>query len=213
MGTVVYAAGSGYVPPSSPSTVPAGVAGGFTHVLISKTISISTTTTTTIDVSVLTAPTSIAIAPHTFSVPVQVVVTAPNLTTISATLPKFGLSGYRAIGGLGLSIVTPTGQLYPGSFRHPITLSVTNSAIQPGDRVVEWNAQGQFLTVANATITPGHASWSVQSDPAFAILAPEQTAVVPKATSPVTGKPFLAAALVGLGALAAGIAVIRSRRT
>ncbi len=208
-GTAAYAAGFAYSPGTT--TVPSGTPGGFTQVVTAKTVSPTSTTTTNIAVTVDNVPITVAVAPGTFSVPAQVVVTAPVLSQVTSSLSALGLVGYSAIAGLGVNVVSTSGQPIRGQFLKPVFLTVHNAAIKSGDKVVEWNARGTFSTVTAATISNGIASWSFQQDPAFAIVAP--STLVPGATTPVTGKPFRADAVAGLALVALGSGVLwRTRR-
>lgn len=211
MGTAVYAAGSGYTPTTNPA--PTGTPGGYSQVVTAETISPNATTTTTKTVKVDNIPVTVAVPPGTFSSSVQVVVTAPVLSQVTSGVQSLGFSGYTAIAGLGISVVKSSGQLYKGSFLKPISVTVSNSNIASGDRVVQWNAAGAFSQVASASIHQGKASWTFQQDPAFAVLAPKNSGVVPGATTPVTGKPFLSEGLIGLAFIAGGSALLfRTRR-
>lgn len=205
--TVAYAAGSGYAPGTT--TVPTGTPGGFTQVVTAQTIT-PTTKTTDISVSVDNTPASIAVATGTFSTTAQVVVTSPVLSQVTASLSSLGLPGYIAIAGLGINVVNTADLPLTGTFLKPITITVHNAAIKPGDKIVEWNAQGTFSTVTSATVGNGVASWSFQQDPAFAVVAP--STLVPGATSPVTGKPFLAEGALGALLVAVGAGVLWQTR-
>ncbi|WP_020375799.1 hypothetical protein [Sulfobacillus thermosulfidooxidans] len=208
--TAVYAAGSGYTPTTNP--VPSGTPGGYSQVVTAATISPTSTTPTTVSVKVDNTPATIVVAPGTFSQKVQVVVTSPVLSQVTSGVSSLGYAGYSAVAGIGINVVNSSGQPYSGTFLKPVSITVNNSAIEPGDRVVEWNAQGTFSTVSSATVSAGKASWSFQQDPAFAILAPKP-GVVPGATSPVTGKPFVKDALIGMALISGGsVLFVRTRR-
>lgn len=208
--TAAYAAGTGYTTTTSP--VPSGTPGGYTQVVTAQTVLPNATTSTTISVTVDNSPTQIVVPPGAFSTPVQVIVTAPVLSQVTTGVASLGYSGYTAMAGLGVNVVTSSGQAYQGSFLKPIGVTVDNAQIGSSDKVVEWNAQGTFSTVSPVSFSAGKASWTFQHDPAFAVLAPK-TSVVPSATSPVTGKPFLEEALVGLTLMGAGSLVLfRTRR-
>lgn len=209
LSTTAYAAGSGYVPTSG--TVPAGTPGGYTQVVAAKSISPTATTSTTIAVSVDGSPVKVVVPPGAFSTAVQVIVTAPVLSQVSSALGSLGYSGYTAVAGMGVNVVTSSGQLYSGSFLKPITVSVSNSLIASGDKVVEWSAHGTFSTISSASLSPGAASWTFQRDPAFAVIAPKSS-VVPSATSPVTGKPFVRDGLLGTMLIGGGMALLYRRR-
>lgn len=208
-GSVAFAAGSGYSPGST--TVPSGTPGGFTQVVTAQTISPTTTTTTNVSATVDGSSTTMSVSPNTFPTSSQVVVTAPSLSQVTSSLSSLGFSGYSAIAGLGVNVVTLSGQPLTSTFLKPITVTVHNSSIKPGDKIVEWNAQGTFSTVNSATVGNGVASWNFQQDPAFAVIAP--TSVVPSATSPVTGKPFLAEGVLGVVLLALGAGIWRRSRS
>ncbi len=210
-GSAAFAAGSGYTPTTSP--VPTGTPGGYSQVVTAETISPSATATTVMAVTVDGIPVHISVPAGTFSTPVQVIVTAPVLSQVTTGVSALGYSGYVAVAGLGVSVVTSSGKLYSGTFLKPITVTIDNPKIGAGDRVVEWNGQGTFSAVSNASVGAGHASWTFQQDPAFAVLAPKNAGVVPGATSPVTGKPFLEEGLLAMGLLGSGAALLfRTRR-
>lgn len=211
MGTAVYAAGSGYSPATNPA--PSGTPGGYSQVVTAETISPSTTTPTKIPVKVDNIAVIIVVPPGTFSSPVQVVVTAPVLNQVTRGIQSLGYSGYSALAGLGISVVNTSGQPYKGSFLKPMSVSISNKKIGSGDQIVQWNAAGVFSRVSSASITSGRASWTFQQDPAFAVLAPKNASVVPGATSPVTGKPFVSEAIIGLALIGGGSALLfRTRR-
>lgn len=203
VGAPAMAASSGYGPAAPVST---SVPGGYTSVVTTQTLGPSTTSQT-VSATVAHSATQLVVPAGTFSQPVQLVITAPNLTNISTSLASLHLPGYQAIAGLGVGVDTSNGQPLPGTFGHPVTITVHNSAIHPGDKVVEWNQHGTFSMLTNASVQNGVATWPFSSDPAFAIVAPSQT--VGQATSPVTGKPFAAVGALGVIALGAGIVLLR----
>ncbi len=214
IGSTVFAAGSGYTPTTNP--VPAGTPGGYSQVVTAATVSPNATSPTTVSVQVAGTPVKVVVAPGTFATPVQVVVTAPVLNQVTAGVAALGYSGYVALAGLGVNVVTSSGQPYQKTFLKPMTVTINNQKIGAGDRVVEWNAQGAFSTVSSASVAAGRATWTFQRDPAFAVLAPKNSGVVPGATSPVTGKPFLGEALAALTLVGSGSALLfgtRRRRT
>lgn len=205
MGSVVYAAGTGYSPSTTP--VPAATPGGFSQVVTVKTIPANSTSTTTVSATVNGAPITISVAPGTFSKSVQVIVTQPVLSQITSALPSLGFSGWHAAAGLGVNVTTSSGTAYRGTFNKPVAVSVASSAVTSGDRVVEWLANGSFSSVANPTITQGKATWSFNQDPGFAILS-ASSSTVPGGTSPVTGKPFQGESLAGAGLLSLGVGTL-----
>lgn len=201
-----YAAGSGYSA-GGQGTVPAGTPGGFSQVITTQTISPSTTSTTTFSVPVNGATVQVSVPAGTFgNTPVQAVVTAPVLSSVTAALGSYGLGGDQTLGGFGLSIFNPaTGQPFAGTFAHPVTITVTNSVFQAGDKVLEFFSNGTVSVDSTAVVVNGSVTVSFSTDPGFAVVGTKSASVVPGATTPVTGKPFLAegasaVALVGVGA-------------
>lgn len=207
--TAAHAAGTGYVPTTSP--VPSGTPGGFSQVITVKAIPANATTSTIVSATVDNTPVRIVVPAGAFSIPVQLIVTAPVLSQITTGVSSLGYSGYSAVAGVGVNVVNSSGQPYPGTFLKPIGVSVSNSLIGSGDKVVEWNVQGAFSTVSSASISAGTASWTFQRDPAFAVLAPKPS-VVPSATSPVTGKPFLVEGLIGVVFVGGGATLLKRNR-
>lgn len=198
------AAGSGYGPAGPVST---SVPGGYTSVVTTETLQPSTTAQT-VSVTVAHSAAQLTVPGEAFSKPVQIVITAPDLASITTALSSLHLAGYQAIAGLGVGVDAASGLPLTGTFGHALTITVHNAAIQVGDKVVEWNQKGTFSTVSAASVQTGVATWGFSSDPAFAIVAPPHT--VAGATSPVTGEPF--AVVGGLGAIAVGAGAVLLRR-
>ena len=191
------AAGSGYAP--APVTSAPGVPGGFNSVVTTVTIQPSGgTVTATIDGTTIT----ITVPAGAFSQPTQVVVTSGDVAQIGSA----GVTGKSAVLAFGISFLV-NGQPLTTTFPTPIGVKAAGNFASTDELVVYDTTTGAWTPVAGATVTNGTMSFTISSDPDFAVLA-SNAQPVPGATTPVTGKPFLlegliAALLVLVGGLAA----------
>jgi len=201
---------SGNPTPSSP-TAPSPAA-GFQTVVLSQTISPSNTTQT-FSVTSNGANISISIPPGAFgSQTVQLVVTEPTLSDLTSSLSALGLSGDSLGAGVGVEVVSPTtGQPLSGTFAAPLTVTITSSSITSSSRVIEYPSAGSAFLLTNATVKNGKVVVSVSSDPGFAVATPT-SAIVPGATSPVTGKNFLPEGITAGVLMTVGTSLLVSAR-
>jgi hypothetical protein len=98
------------------------------------------------------------------------------------------------------------GSKVTGTFPTPVTVTVTNPAIKPGDTLYI-ETTGGLVPVTAATISNGSFTFTITSDPAFVLVAPatpQVATVIPGATSVVTGKPFLLEGVIAAGLVAFG---------
>lgn len=196
------AAGGGYAPPPTPPTT-TGVPGGYTSVVVAKTV---TTSGGHITVSVDNVPVTIDVPAGAFSGPVIVTVTAPHLNGMSSALARAGFTGYKAIAGFGITFQSTTNQFVNPSI--PVSITIKQSDITSNDKVIEWTGTHSAKTVTS-TVISGSATFVVtQGDPDYAVVSPK---AVPKATSPVTGVPMERWGIAGFGLLIAGGALLRFR--
>ena len=155
----------------TPSPIPTSTPGGFSTVTQVTPISPSSSTqnvTTTID----GVQANISILPGTFTTNESVVFTSPSNSTLDSQLPSLGLGGYITVGGVAITIENSNGTAFSGNFAQPITLTITGSSINPSDKVVEFLPNGTSVTLSNVTFGTGSVTFSFDSDPAFAVLAP-----------------------------------------
>lgn len=192
-----FAAGSGYAP--APGAAAVGVPGGFNSVVTTVTIQPSGgTVTAVIDGATIT----ITVPTGAFSQPTQVVVTTGDVTQIGSA----GVSGKSAVLAFGISFLV-NGQPLTATFPTPIGVKVADNFASTDELVVYDTTTSAWTPVAGATVANGTISFTISSDPDFAVLA-SNAQPIPGATTPVTGKPFLlegliAALLVLVGGLAA----------
>lgn len=194
----VFAAGSGY---TSPTPTPSAVPGGFTQVLTSQTM---TASPGTISVSGMGSSASFSVPTGTFSAPTTVSVTAPNLSAITSSLPSLGLGSYQALAGFGISFTNAVGSAVTPLA--PITATIRNPAIAPGDILVKLTGPTSSVTIP-AHFSAGQVTFQFQQDPDFAVLKPSST--VTGATSPTTGVPVDTWAGAGLALAGAGVWLLR----
>ncbi|MCI2975716.1 MAG: hypothetical protein MP439_06535 [Ferrimicrobium sp.] len=140
---------------------------------------------------------------------VELVITEPKLSDLTGSLSSLGLASYSLGAGVGVEVVNPsTGQPLTATFAAPILVSITSSSITSSSKVIEFPSTGSPFVVSNASVTSGKAVVSITSDPGFAIASPTSTAVVPGATTPVTGKNFLSEGLLAAFLIVAGSSVV-----
>jgi len=209
-GSVAWASGS----PSPTAPAAPTPAAGFQTTVLSQQVSPSTKTqvfTTTSNGSNV----SVSVPSGAFgNETVQLVITEPTLSDLTGSLSSLGLASYSLSAGVGVEVVnSSTGQPLTGTFASTISVTITSSSITSNSKVVEFPTTGSPFVVSDATVTNGKAVISINSDPGFAVASPTSTAVVPGATSPVTGKNFLPEGLLAAGLIVAGSsAVLVARR-
>ncbi len=194
--SIAFAQPSGYTPTPPAPTTPTGVSG-----VVVSTCTVQPSgggCTATVDGLAI----DVTFPPGDFTIPTQLL--------FSTGVTPTGVAG-RVVSVFGLSVVQ-NGSKVTGTFSPPATVHVTSAAIAVGDTVNLVGAGGATTVVGTAT-TAGSISFTFDSDPNFAVIAP--VAAVPSATTPVTGKPFaleelVAAVLVSVGMF--GLVLLRMKR-
>jgi hypothetical protein len=207
-----FAAGNGYGPTP---TGPSGVPGGFSSVVITKTLGAGGGSLTA---PVAGATLTIRVPSGAFSAPVEVEVTSPDLSAVGSALGNLGYPGFRAVGGLGVKVLNTSGQPVRGTFAKPLTVTLSGSQLGvPGERVLRFTSPGS-ATVVPASLGSGSVTINLTSDPDLAVVNPPAgtAANVPGATSVHTGLPFTGERDLGLLLIVAGAGgiatVVRRRR-
>ncbi|MDA8292707.1 MAG: hypothetical protein M0Z33_13690 [Actinomycetota bacterium] len=190
------ASGSGYGPPQAG---PVNVPGGFSNVVTAKTL---TVTGGSVSAPVPGGSLQVEVPPGDFTSPVEVEITAPSLTSVERSLPTLGLSKFTAVGGMGISLLTRSGQKLTGHFAHPITVTLTGVGLGlAGQVVVEITGPSSFVRLPS-TLGHGRITFSILADPDVVVLSsPTAGSVSSGATAVHTGEPFL-----GEGIVAGGLA-------
>jgi hypothetical protein len=113
--------------------------------------------------------------------------------------------------------LTDSGQPWPGSFTHPLTLTLTSSNLGvTGEQVVRFDGPSA-LTTMPATLHPGSVVITLGNDPDIAVLNPASApgrAALSAATQVHTGRPLAGETALSLGlvVLGAGLVLIGYRR-
>jgi hypothetical protein len=89
-----------------------------------------------------------------------------------------------------------------GTFPEPVTVTVTDPAIKPGQTLFVVTPGG-LVPVPSASIGTGSLTLTITGDPDFVLVAATST-VIQGATTVVTGKPFLLEGIVGGGLVLLG---------
>ena len=183
-------------------TGPSNVPGAFSNVVTAKTL---TTTGGSVSAPVPGGSLDVSVPAGDFSVPVEVEITAPDLTSVNHSLASLGLRGFTAVGGTGISLLTSSGRSFTGRFAHPITVTLTGTGLGlAGERVIELTGASSFVPLPS-TLGSGHITFSILSDPDVVVLsAATAGAVSPGATAVHTGEPFLGEGIIAAGLLVAG---------
>jgi hypothetical protein len=103
------------------------------------------------------------------------------------------------------------GSKFTGTFATPVTVTVSDPAIKPGQSLFVLTPSG--LVPVSATIGNGSFTITITGDPTFVLVTSSTTATaIPGATSVVTGKPFvLEGAVAGALVLFGSFLLLRLR--
>lgn len=166
-GSAAFAAGTGYAPVGGPGVV--NVPGGFSSVVTA--IGVVPHKVVTVHVSVVNVSVSITVSPGAFLQPATLVVTAPHLPSVAPGGQPAGLLNFYPVAGLGLGFQQSASQSVKP--HGPISVSIRNPNIGPGDQVVEytsahrWVVEHHILRLQHGLIT-----FFFTGDPAVAVVAP-----------------------------------------
>ena len=89
-----------------------------------------------------------------------------------------------------------------GTFPEPVTVTVTDPAVKPGQTLFIVTPGG-LVPVPSASIGTGSFTFTITGDPEFVLVTATST-LIPGATTVVTGKPFLLEGIVGGGLVLLG---------
>jgi hypothetical protein len=164
----------------------AGVPGGFTSVVVTKTVPTSGGTLTgTLNGHQI----SVTVPSGALTQPVVVAVTWGS----PAEIGNAGINGDSAIVAVGLSATNPaSGNPVTGYFGQPVTVTITGS-FSSADPIVSYSvANARWSTLSGATVTAGKVTFSTTSGMDFAVMAASSSAgaktvaVTPSTAAPVT---------------------------
>ena len=181
-----------YGPPPPPVQVP----GGYLNVVTSQTVGPGGGTIG--PVSAGNTETTVVVPAGAFTTPLQVTITEPDIADIG----NAGFCGYTAVAGVGVIIQNPSnGSVSYDFFTHPLVVTISSPAIQPGDLIVGWNGY-KFVKLGVSTANGTAIVKITQAGYRFyAVLAPTGTSALdPCSTSGGAGG-------VGLGTTSTGAGV------
>lgn len=215
-GTGAAFAASGYGPTAP--TGPVDAPGGYTTVVETQTVTGSATTINSGSTGGA-SDVSLAVPQGAFSSPVQIEITAPDLSQVGSSLGSVGFENYTAVGGIGVKALDTNGQALEGTFAKPLSLVLTGPKFGvPGEKVIEFTGASS-VTVLPATLGKNSITIELSADPDIAIVNPPAAAAsgtVPGATTATTGKPFFGEELLASIAIALGLGgllfTVRRRR-
>ncbi len=187
------AADSGYTPTSTPvSTPPPATTCPAGAVVSSTTVSAAGGSVTgTVDGTVVTV-----------NVPAGAFPDGAEVAIIDTSGIAVAPAGDSIVLAFGITFCV-NGQKFQGTFSPPATVTISNPAIKPGQSF--YQQVGSTLIPIQAQISNGSLTFTIDSDPDFVLVASTTTAaLIPGATSVVTGKPFLLEGLVAAGLAAVG---------
>ncbi|HXR53902.1 MAG TPA: hypothetical protein VN793_02530 [Acidimicrobiales bacterium] len=188
------AAGTGYTPAPTPPPTPApsSVCGAGTIITSSDVGTSGGTVTGAVGGS------SVAVNVPSGALPdgTQVAITDTSSTTI--TVPN----GDTIVLDFGVNFCV-NGAKFTGTFATPITVTVSDPAVKPGQTLFV-QTPGGLVPVPSASIGTGSFTLTITGDPVFVLVAATNPTVIPGATTVVTGKPFLLEGIVAGGLLLLG---------
>jgi hypothetical protein len=192
------AAGDGYgtSTPPNPPVAPTGCPTG--TVITSSTLGAGGGTISgTVDGSLVT----VTVPAGSFPDGAQVAITDIFSTTIAPT-------GDTIVLAFGVNFCS-NGSKVMGSFSPPVTVTVSNPGILPGQTLFLQTSTG-LVPVTTAQIGTGSFTLTIDSDPDFVLVTASgpTESVISGATTVVTGKPFLLEGLVAGALLFAGGALL-----
>lgn len=134
-----YAAGQAYGP--TPATGPTS-SGGFSQVLATATRG---SAGGTLSSSAGGTSMTVSIPPSTFAVPLQVTLSAPNPARLAKrNLARPGEKLQHVLAGVAVTASNAGGTTIRGRLSAGmISVTLTNAALHPGDRVVVWNSRSR----------------------------------------------------------------------
>jgi hypothetical protein len=155
-------ANAAYGPPPPPTTPPPG---GFRNIVASETVDPGGGILGPFGVNGLQV--TITVPRHAFPVPVQVTITAPDVSAIG----NAGFRRYLALGGVGV-LIQVNGTTYPGAFRRGVTLDMTSPGISRADLVVVWNGERFVIVGARERSDTEALRFYSEAEEDFAVLMP-----------------------------------------
>lgn len=191
-----FGVGSGYGSSAPPSSA---TAAGFDTIVATQTFSSSGGTITG---SANGATALVTIPSGSLPSGGQVVISAGTPSSVNAG------TQVTVVTDFSIAILNPsTGAKLNGPFSPPLTVTITDPSIVPGDSVVAISAPGVTSPVTSVQITKGKAIITFSTDPNFAVVS-SLSASVTGATSVTTGKPFIGEALFASILLIGGIVLL-----
>ena len=166
------------------------------------------------------------VPPGAFPTSHEVVVTTPDLGQTEAALSSLGFSGYKAVGGVGVSVLDGSGAAVAGTFAKSLNVTLTGRSLGvSGERILRLTGPAS-AQVATGTLGRDSVSVAISSDPDLVAINPVASATNTGASSkaggagatsqhtglPFTGEQDAAAVLAALGAVALAGAAVRHRR-
>lgn len=166
-GSAAFAAGSGYAPTGGTGVI--NVPGGFSSVITAVLIRVHQVAN--IHITVLNTLAGIIVSPGTFNQTATAVVTRPNLPNVAPGGAPAGLLNFYPVAGLGLGFqINATQTITPNG---PVTVTLQNPAIGPGDRVVAYTAQHRWVVESHLLrLRTGLVTFFFTGDPDVAVVAP-----------------------------------------
>jgi hypothetical protein len=161
-GSTAFAAGSGYGPGSPP---PSAAAGGFTKIITTKTLHSSGGT---IKGSANGATVVVVVPKGALPQGGQIVLSdgPPKKIDVGKNL--------KVLADFSVVVLNPNnGARLSGPYMRAITVTIHDSAIRHGDKVVVVVKPGHITTISRAVISKGLATVTFTTDPNFAVVAPK----------------------------------------
>jgi hypothetical protein len=105
---------------------------------------------------------TVKIAAHTFTAPVQVAITRPSLSGLSALLAQLGYRGYQVTTGFSVVVSSRNGKVITGSFGKPVTITIRSSKITGKGQKLLALTSLRSASLLKSTLGKGQATLSIR---------------------------------------------------
>jgi hypothetical protein len=114
---------------------------------------------------------TVIVPKHTFSKRVQIVITAPAVSEMTAILRTFHFTGYSAVTGFGVAVNNTDGTAFKGKFSKPIQITLAGKPLELNQKVVSWSYPTSQITLADKS-TRGKVTVSTRSQVDLIVVRP-----------------------------------------
>jgi len=117
---------------------------------------------------------TVIVPKHTFSKRVQIVITAPSVSGMTAILRTFHFRAYSAVTGFGVAVNNTDGTAYKGKFSKPIQITLQGKALKLNQKVVSWSYPTSQISLADKS-TRGKVTVATRSQVDLIVISPKSS--------------------------------------